>query len=282
MAGPVPPPLVDRPALQRLRARATILGLREAVAAETHERILEVNRSFTAPALVSPFPGVWTPLMRFVRTVPDDPVLDLEPGAHDLVVHDLCLHWADDPLGQIVQAARALRPDGLLLLTLFGGRTLADLRAALAAAESDAAGGLSPRVLPMGEIRDLGGLLGRAGLALPVADATPYDLTYADPLALMRDLPAMGEGNALAGRLRHLTRRDVLLGAAALYPLSDSRAVARFEVVTLTGWAPGPGQPQPKRPGSATRTLAEALEAAKKEEPGERAPPAPPDRKARP
>ena len=93
----------------------------------------------------------------------------------------------------------------------------ADLRAALATAEADATGGLSPRILPMGEIRDLGGLLGRAGLALPVADATPYDLSYPDPLALMRDLAAMGEGNALASRLRHPTRRDVLLGAAALY-----------------------------------------------------------------
>lgn len=264
----LPPPLVDRPALLRLRARATFLGLREAVAAETQERILEVNRTFTAPALVSPFPEVWRDRLPGATVAADEPVLALAPGAHDLVVHDLCLHWAEDPLGQLVQAARALRPDGLLLATLFGGRTLEALRGALAEAEAAETGGLSPRVLPMGEIRDLGGLLGRAGLALPVADATPFTLSYPDPLALMRDLRAMGEGNALAGRLRRPSRRGVLLGAAARLPReADGRVLARFEVVTLTGWARSADQPRPLRPGSATRSLAEALEAARREGP---------------
>jgi SAM-dependent methyltransferase len=248
------------------------------VADDTHDRILSVNRAFTAPALVSPFPEVWAALLPGAKAVPDDPVLALEPGAHDLVVHDLCLHWAEDPLGQLVQSARALRPDGLLLATLFAGTTLADLRAALAEAEVEATGGLSPRILPFGEIRDLGGLLGRAGLALPVADATPFTLSYPDAWALMRDLRAMGEGNALAGRLRRPTRRDVLLAAAARYPLTDGRALARFEVVTLTAFAPAPSQPKALRPGSATRSLAEALEEAKKD-PGERAPPDPPARR---
>lgn len=265
----LPPRLVDRPALLRLRARATFTGLREAVAAETEERVLEVNRTFTAPALVSPFPEVWRDRLPGAAAVADEPVLGLAEGAHDLVVHDLCLHWAEDPLGQIVQCARALRPDGLFLATLFGGRTLAELRGALAEAEAAEAGGLSPRVLPMGEIRDLGGLLGRAGLALPVADATPYRLSYPDPWSLMRDLRAMGEGNALAGRLRRPTRRGVILGAAARHPVEpDGRVLARFEVVTLTGWAPSARQPRPLRPGSATRSLAEALEEARREREG--------------
>lgn len=259
-------PLTDRAALQRNRiraARAPALFLREAVAAEVGERLAEVNRRFDAPALVSPFPDVWAAVLPGAAVVPDDEVLDLREGAHDLVVHDLCLHWADDPVGQIAQARRALRPDGLLLATLFGGLTLAPLRGALAEAEAAVTGGLSPRVLPMGEIRDLGGLLGRAGLALPVADATTYPVSYPDAFALMRDLRAMGEGNALAGRLRTFSRRDVLGGAAARHPIEDGRAVARFEVVTLTGWAPGPDQPQPLRPGSATRSLLDALEAAR-------------------
>jgi hypothetical protein len=117
----------------------------------------------------------------------------------------------------------------------------------------------------MGEIRDLGQLLGRAGLALPVADSLPFPVSYADPLALMRDLRAMGEGNALAGRLRRLSRRDVILGAAARYPLTEGRAVARFEVVTLTGWKPADSQPRPLRPGSATRRLADAIEDARRD-----------------
>jgi hypothetical protein len=117
----------------------------------------------------------------------------------------------------------------------------------------------------MGELRDLGNLLGRVGLALPVADALPFDVSYPDPLALMRDLRAMGESNALQGRLRHFSRRAVLLGAAARYPLAaDGRAIAQFEVVTLTGWKPAPSQPKPLRPGSAVRRLADALDEARK------------------
>ena len=241
--------------------------LREAVARDVEERLMEVNRRFTAPAVVTPVPRLWPDLwsarLPGARIVADDEVLDLAPGAHDLVIHDLCLHWAEDPVGQVAQAARALRPDGLFLATLFGGRTLAPLRAALAEAEAAATGGLSPRVAPMGDVRDLGAILARGGLALPVADAQGHDVSYPDALALMRDLRAMGEGNALHGRRRAFSRRDVLLGAAAAYPLgADGRAGARFEVVTLTGWAPSPDQPRPLRPGSATRSLAEALERA--------------------
>jgi SAM-dependent methyltransferase len=256
--------LTDRSALSLHRARASARFLREAVAREVEERLLEVNRTFTAPALVTPFPDVWAPgaLGRDALVAPDADVLALEEGAHDLVVDDLSLHWADDPVGRIVQGARALRPDGLYLATLFGGRTLLELRAALAEAEVEATGGLSPRVAPMGEVRDLGDLLGRAGLALPVADVTPYDVSYEDALALMRDLRAMGEANALQGRIRTFSRRDVLLGGAVRYPLTEGRAVARFEVVTLTGFAPAPDQPKPLRPGSITRTLQEALRSA--------------------
>ncbi|MFC5565790.1 methyltransferase domain-containing protein [Rubellimicrobium aerolatum] len=256
--------LTDQTALLRHRRRASALFLREAVADEVQDRLVEVKRRFTAPAVVTPFPQVWAERLPGATFLPDAEVLDLRPGAHDLVIHDLCLHWADDPVGQLVQCARALAPDGLLLATLFGGTTLADLRAALAEAEVEATGGLSPRVAPMGEIRDLGNLLGRVGLALPVADSLPYDVSYPDALALMRDLRAMGEANALEGRVRHFTRRAVIAGAAARYPLAEGRAVAHFEVVTLSAWAPAPGQPKALRPGSATRRLSDALEEARR------------------
>lgn len=257
--------LTDRSALALHRRRATALFLREAVADEVQERLAEVNRRFTDPAVVTPFPAVWAGRLPGARIVPDAELLDLPEGGHDLVVHDLALHWADDPVGQLVQCARALRPDGLLVATLFGGLTLADLRTALAEAEAEAAGGLSPRVAPMGEIRDLGNLLSRAGLALPVADAMPFAVSYPDALALMRDLRAMGESNALQGRLRRFTRRAVLFGAMARYPLTEGRAIACFELVTLTAWKPAESQPKPLRPGSAARSLAEALEAARRE-----------------
>lgn len=258
----MPPILTDRTALARHRARATAFFLREAVIAEVQERLIEVNRTFTAPTVVTPFPALWSGVLPGARFVPDADRLDLTPEAHDLVIHDLCLHWADDLVGQLVQCRHALRPDGLFLGTLFGGQTLHELRAALAEAETAATGGLSPRVAPMAEIRDLGGLLQRAGYAMPVADARPFDVSYASALHLMRDLRAMGEGNALAARLRRPTARAVIAGAAVLYADHfgrDGRIPATFEVVTLTGWAPAPDQPQPLRPGSASHRLADAL-----------------------
>ena len=260
------PALTDLAALARNRARAArdpALFLHALVADEVQDRLAEVNRTFTDIAVVTPWPQVWDGRLPGARLVPDAEVLDLDPGAHDLVIHALALHWANDPVGQIIQCARALRPDGLFMGVLFGGQTLAELRAALAEAEAAVTGGLSPRVLPMGEIRDLGALLQRAGLALPVADAQGHRVSYRDALHLMRDLRAMGETNALAGRLRRFTGRAVLLRAAALmaahFPEPDGRIRATFETVFLTGWKPHDSQQKPLRPGSAAVRLADAL-----------------------
>jgi SAM-dependent methyltransferase len=261
-----PPALFDRAALLRNRARAgraPEMFLQSHVALGIQERLEEVNRPFTAAAIVSPWPQIWADVVPGAAVLPDDDVLALTPGAHDLVVHALCLHWANDPVGQLVQCRHALRPDGMLLATLFGGQTLQELRRCLAQAETEVTGGLSPRVAPMGEIRDLGGLLQRAGLALPVADTEILTVSYETALHLMRDLRAMGEGNAMAARLRRPTARAVIGRAAAIYAehFSDpaGRITATFEVVTLTGWAPAASQPQPLRPGSAATRLADAL-----------------------
>ncbi len=260
-----PPRLTDRAALERARARSRreALFLHEAAAAELQERLAVVNRVFTAPALVTGMPQVWAEALPGARIVPDTPALDLEEQAHDLVVHALALHWADDPVGQIIQCRRALRPDGLFLAVLFGGRTLHELRAVLAEAEVRLKGGLSPRVAPMAEIRDLGALLQRAGLALPVADAVPYPATYPDAWALMRDLRAMGEGNSLAARHRRPLPRALFAEAARLYaerfPAPGGRIRASYEMVWLAGWAPADNQPKPLRPGSAAARLADAL-----------------------
>jgi SAM-dependent methyltransferase len=259
-----PPPLTDLPTLSRRRARATGPGLflHDLVRAEIQDRLNEVNRTFTTPVVVTGFPQVWPDM----PTRGEGEILDLSPAAHDLVIHALGLHWANDPVGQLVQCRRALRPDGLLLAPLFGGQTLHELRTALAEAETEVTGGLSPRVLPMAEIRDLGALLQRAGFALPVADSFTQTGLYRDLFHLMTDLRAMGEGNALAARLRRPTRRAVFQRAAEIYAASfarpDGRIPATFEIIMLTGWAPDPGQQKPLRPGSAAQRLADALGAA--------------------
>ncbi len=262
-----PPELTDRAALERNRRRARATGpalfLHDDVADEIQERLIEVNRRFTKPAIVTGFPEIWRHRLPGAVIVPDDAVLALNPGAHDLVIHMLALHWANDPVGQLVQCRRALTPDGLFLGTLLGGRTLHELRAALAEAETALAGGLSPRVAPMGEIRDLGALLLRAGFALPVADAGIRTVCHGDLFRLMRDLRCMGEGNALAGRPRKGASRALFALAAVkyrnAYARADGRLPATFEVVTLTGWRPDESQPKPLRPGSAVARLADAL-----------------------
>lgn len=260
------PRLTDRAALNRNRARAArapALFLQEEAAQEIKDRLELVNRAFTKPAVVTGFSQVWQDVLPDARIVADDEVLELEEGTYDLVIHSLSLHWASDPVGQLIQVRRALQPDGLCLVSLFGGQTLHELRSALAEAEVRVTGGLSPRVLPMGEIRDLGGLLQRAGLALPVADSVAIPVSYTDPFALMRDLRAMGETNALDARLRRPTRRTVLEEASRIYTAqhadADGRISATFEMIFLSGWAPDDSQPKPLRPGSAQARLADAL-----------------------
>jgi SAM-dependent methyltransferase len=189
--------------------------------------------------------------------------LPLAPASLDLVVSGLSLHLIDDLPGALIQIRQALRPDGLLLAALLGGRTLAELREAWLLAEDEMAGGASPRVAPFADVRDLGGLLQRAGFALPVVDSDTVPVTYANPLALMQDLKGMGASNMLSDRRRVPVARGLVMRAAEIYVerngLADGRVPATFEILTLTAWAPHESQPQPLKPGSAKSRLADAL-----------------------
>ena len=260
-----PPQLFDREVLMLRRARAARRAaadrfLHQVACDEIQERLAEVNRTFTNPAVVTGFPGDWDFLG---KTTTDADVLNLEADTHDLIVHALSLHTQNDPVGQLIQCRRALKGDGLLLAVLFGGQTLNELRTVLATAETEVTGGLSPRVAPMGDVRDLGGLLGRAGFALPVADTLSVPVTYTSFDNLVSDLRAMGETNIQSDRLRRPTRKAVFDRARDMYSqhfsTGDGRLKATFELVFLTGWAPDASQPQPLRPGSATARLADAL-----------------------
>ncbi len=259
------PELFDRQALaiHRTRHQPEALFLHELARDEVEDRLTLVNRTFTRVAIVSPFAKIWQNSFSEAQIVPDDEVLDLTPGAHDLVIHAMGLHWANDPVGQLIQCRRALSEDGLLLAITLGGRTLHELRSALAEAETRVTGGLSPRVAPMGEVRDLGGLLQRAGFALPVADVVPLTAQYRNSLHLMQELRAMGEGNAMAQRLKHPSPRALFAQTEAIYrahfALENGKLPATFELVCLTGWSPSESQQQPLRPGSAKMRLSEAL-----------------------
>lgn len=189
--------------------------------------------------------------------------LPFEPENLDLVVSLLGLHEVDDLPGQLIQVRRALRPDGLLLACLAGAGTLAELRESLLAAETEITGGASPRVIPFADVRDVGGLLQRAGFALPVADVETVTVRYGDMFGLMRDLRAMGATNPLAGRLKRPTRRAIFPRAAEIYGErfadADGRIRATFNLVWMSGWAPHESQQKPLKPGSGQVSLAEVL-----------------------
>ncbi|RMD62753.1 MAG: methyltransferase domain-containing protein [Alphaproteobacteria bacterium] len=200
--------------------------------------------------------------------VADEEALPFAAGCLDLVLSVLSLHWVNDLPGALLQIRRALRPDGLFLGAMLGGRTLSELRTVLMEAELAEEGGVSPRVSPFADVRDVGNLLMRAGFALPVVDVDVIPVTYPDVLTLMRELRGMGESNAVAARRRGLTRRATLARAAALYAERfagpDGRLPVTFEVLYLTAWTPAPDQPRPLRPGSARARLADALRTAER------------------
>ncbi|MGC6516614.1 MAG: class I SAM-dependent methyltransferase [Candidatus Puniceispirillaceae bacterium] len=222
-----------------------------------HDKLSKIISADPAPAFVERAASYGPSVEMRPEIVPD------EVAQVDAIVSLLYLHQVNDLPGFIKQMANKLRPDGLFFAVLFGGRTLQELRACLSAAEEDILGGISPHVAPMADIRDVGGLLGRAGLALPVADSELLTVTYSSAFALMRELRAMGEGNCLIGRRQSFSRRDVFLRAAAIYQerygREDGTISASFELIHLTAWSPDDSQQKPLRPGSAKVSLTEVL-----------------------
>jgi SAM-dependent methyltransferase len=267
------PHLIDRDALRARQARARrgepVTFLLERAAEDMQERLQAVLRDFKdvadiwTAADISPAMSQATSITRIGMFDAADETLPLAPQSIDLALSVLALHFANDLPGVLAQIRRALRPDGLFLASLLGGDTLIELRQAFAAAEAECEGGLSPRVLPFADLRDLGALLQRAGFALPVADADTVSVTYADPIALMRDIKGMGASNMLAERRRVPVTRGLLMRAAEIYAerfgLDNGRVPATFEILTLTAWAPHESQQKPLKPGSAQARLADAL-----------------------
>jgi SAM-dependent methyltransferase len=189
----------------------------------------------------------------------DEEFLPFAPQSFDLVVANCALHWVNDLPGALIQIRRALRPDGLFLASLPALGTLGALRTALTETEAAITGGASPRISPFPDLRDCAALLQRTGFALPVADAEDITLLYADPMALLRDLRAAGETNALLQRPRANPPRALLPAALAALPMQDGRAKIELRVAFMTGWAPAATQPKPLKPGTGQIKLSDAL-----------------------
>jgi SAM-dependent methyltransferase len=271
----IAPVLFDRALLRARQSRALGSGpatfLLDRVAEDMAERLHAVLREFKDAAdLGTPGDQVRNALHGRVDQLArvDLPDLESEPlpfeaESLDLIVSALAFHFVNDLPGVLAQIRRALKPDGLLLAAMIGGDTLTELRQSFAAAEAECEGGVSPRVAPFADLRDVGALLQRAGFALPVTDVDRIVVRYANAFALMQDLRRMGATNVLRERRRTPTRRATMLRMAQIYAERfadpDGRIRATFDVIWLSGWAPHESQQQPLRPGSAKASLAEAV-----------------------
>lgn len=195
----------------------------------------------------------------------DEERLAFAPERFDLIMSALSLHWVNDLPGALIQIRRTLRPDGLFLGALFGAGTLSELRTCLMEAEIEMTGGAAPRISPLPGLQDMAGLMQRAGFALPVVDIDPVTVRYASPFKLLADLKGMGERAAFAGDQGRALSPRVLARMAEIYAERfsdpDGKVRASFQIISVSGWAPSPDQPQPKRPGSATVSLVDALKA---------------------
>lgn len=193
----------------------------------------------------------------------DEEQLPFADESFDLVIAPLSLHWCNDLPGALVQINRALKSDGFLAAAVFGGASLKELRQSLLAAETELYGGASARVSPFADTMDMAGLLQRTGFAMPVTDVDRVTVRYGNAFVLMRDLRAMGETSVLAERSRKPVSKRFFVRTAEIYSerfaQADGKIPASFEIIHAGGWAPHPDQPRPKRPGSATARLADAL-----------------------
>jgi SAM-dependent methyltransferase len=269
------PILFDRALLRARQSRALRAGsatfLLDRVAEDMQERLRAVLREFKNAADIgtsgdqvrNALSGRVDQLARVDLPDLESEPLPLQPESIELAVSALAFQFVNDLPGVLAQIRRALKPDGLLLAAMTGGDTLTELRQSFAAAEAELEGGVSPRVAPFADLRDVGALLQRAGFALPVTDVDRIVVRYDSAFALMADLRRMGATNVLVERRRSPTRRATLSRMAQIYAErfadADGRIRATFDVIWLSGWAPHASQQQPLKPGSAKASLAEAV-----------------------
>jgi SAM-dependent methyltransferase len=269
------PVLFDRALLRsrqdRARKQGAVTFLLDRVAEDFSDRLAAVKREFSVVA------DLWTPgelplperaAVTRVALDSGSEILPLQPESLDLVASALAFQFVNDLPGVLAQIRRALKPDGLLLATMIGGDTLTELRQSFAYAEAECEGGVSPRVAPFADLRDVGQLLQRAGLALPVTDVDRVVVRYDNAFALMHDLRRMGATNILIERRRKPTRGATLLRMAQIYAERfsdpDGRIRATFDIVWLSAWAPHDSQQKPLRPGSAKASLEDAVKRGRK------------------
>jgi len=241
------------------------------IATELAERLEPITREFNHACLIAVDPEPIAAAIRASGKVRNLEILEptvsenlaLKPECFDAIFDILDLHLVNDVPGKLIQLRHALVPDGLFMACLFAGQTLNELRQSWLEAEELVTGGVSPRVAPMIDVREMGGLLQRADLALPVVDLDRTIVRYSDAIALIHEIRSLGLSNPMTGRSRKPVTRNLLGEAISIYQQKfsdeDGRVRATVEVAWATAWAPHESQQKSLKPGSAKFRLADAL-----------------------
>lgn len=231
----------------------------ELIAAEASHSLL--HRDVDHPSLST----THVPDFKLTRHVLEhDELLPFSPDTFDMVLSSMSMHWVNDLPGVLSQINSVLKPDCPFIGAMLGGDTLYELRTSLQLAEQERKGGISPHVSPLADVRDVGGLLQRTGFKMLTVDVEDIVVDYPDMFALMQDLQAMGEGNAVLGREMGPIGRDVLLAGDAIYRAlhgnADGSIPATFRIIHMIGWKESPDQAKPLRRGSGKASLKDLLE----------------------
>ncbi|KAI1381621.1 S-adenosyl-L-methionine-dependent methyltransferase [Hypoxylon crocopeplum] len=198
------------------------------------------------------------------QVLTDEETLPFEANTFDLVLSSLSMHWINDLPGALAQINNILKPDCAFMGAMFGGDTLFELRTSLQLAEQERRGGISPHVSPLADVRDVGGLLQRAGFKMLTVDVDDIIVDFPDTFALMQDIQAMGESSAVLGREMGGIQRDVLLANDAIYRElhgnEDGTIPATFRMIYMIGWKESKDQAKPLPRGSGDISLKDVLE----------------------
>ncbi|RAL15507.1 uncharacterized protein BO97DRAFT_468417 [Aspergillus homomorphus CBS 101889] len=198
------------------------------------------------------------------QVVPDLETLPYAENSFDAVLSSLSIHWINDLPSLLAQVNKVLKPDAPFIAAMFGGDTLFELRTSLQLADLERRGGVSPHVSPLADVRDVGGLLNKAGFKMLTVDIEDIVVEFPDTFSLMADLQAMGESNAILHREMGPLSREVLLANEAIYRQLHMEEGARgipatFRLIYMIGWKEGAGQAQPLERGSGQLNLKDIL-----------------------
>jgi len=169
--------------------------------------------------------------------VSDAVALPFKDDSFDLVASNLALQWVPDAEAMMREMRRVLKPNGLVLFSTFGRRTLNELKQTLAQVNPEHASS----VLPFPDVMSLGNSLGKMAVEAPVTDADIFTLTYPDTMALVRELKGIGaSSSAIQGRSGGLYGRALLRDIEAHYQEhfseNDGRVHATFEALYAQAW----------------------------------------------